>query len=78
MAHVIVWDLEAILDLEGFAAANGLEKKTDEEIRDELGDKFPTTSITRSPYPAISESSKSIFDRRAASHNLFRIGLVFW
>lgn len=38
---VIVWDLETIPDLKGFAAAKGLEGKTDDEIRAELGDKFP-------------------------------------
>jgi predicted PolB exonuclease-like 3'-5' exonuclease len=41
MPHVVVWDLETIPDLQGFAAANGLEGKTDEVIRAELGDKFP-------------------------------------
>ncbi len=40
-ASVIVWDLETIPDLEGFAAAQGLVGKSDEEIRAALGDKFP-------------------------------------
>lgn len=39
--HVIVWDLETIPDLKGFAAANGYDGKTDDEIRAALGDKFP-------------------------------------
>jgi hypothetical protein len=39
--HVIVWDLETIPDLKGFAAANGYGGKTDDEIRAALGDKFP-------------------------------------
>lgn len=38
---VIVWDLETVPDIRGFAAANSLVGKTDEEIREELGDKFP-------------------------------------
>jgi 3'-5' exonuclease len=38
---VIVWDLETVPDLRGFAAANGLAGKTDEEIREAIGDKFP-------------------------------------
>jgi predicted PolB exonuclease-like 3'-5' exonuclease len=38
---VIVWDLETVPDLRGFAAANGLEGKTDEEVRETIGDKFP-------------------------------------
>ena len=38
---VIVWDLETVPDLRGFAAANNLTGKTDEEIRAAIGDKFP-------------------------------------
>jgi 3'-5' exonuclease len=39
--HVIVCDLETIPDLAAFAAANGLEGKSDAEIRDAMGNKFP-------------------------------------
>jgi predicted PolB exonuclease-like 3'-5' exonuclease len=39
--NVIVWDLETVPDLRGFAAANGLDGKTDDEIREAIGDKFP-------------------------------------
>jgi len=38
---VIVWDLETVPDLRGFAAANDLAGKTDHEIREVLGNKFP-------------------------------------
>jgi hypothetical protein len=38
---IIVWDLETVPDLPRFAAANGLVDKTDAEIREALGDKFP-------------------------------------
>jgi hypothetical protein len=38
---VIVWDLETVPDLRGFAAANGLAGKTDEEVREAIGEKFP-------------------------------------
>jgi predicted PolB exonuclease-like 3'-5' exonuclease len=38
---VIVWDLETVPDLRGFAAANGLTGKTDVEVREAIGDKFP-------------------------------------
>jgi 3'-5' exonuclease len=38
---VIVWDLETVPDLRGFAAVNGLAGKTDEEVREAIGDKFP-------------------------------------
>jgi 3'-5' exonuclease len=39
--HVIVWDLETVRDIAGYAAANGLTGKLDEEIREALGNKFP-------------------------------------
>ena len=41
MPHVIVWDLETIPDVSGFAVANGLLDKTAEEVRELMGDKFP-------------------------------------
>ena len=41
MSNVIVWDLETVPDLNGFAAANGHVGKSDDEVRAELGDKFP-------------------------------------
>src|SRR6516164_5229317 len=41
MSNVIVWDIETIPDLKGFAAANGHVGKSDDEVRAELGDKFP-------------------------------------
>jgi predicted PolB exonuclease-like 3'-5' exonuclease len=38
---VIVWDLETVPDLGGFAAANNLVGKTDADIRAALGNQFP-------------------------------------
>src|SRR5262245_19110474 len=38
---VIVWDLETVPDLAGFAAANRLVGKSDVEVREAMGDKFP-------------------------------------
>src|SRR6478752_7842169 len=38
---VIVWDLETVPDLAGFAAANNLTGKSDAEVREAIGDKFP-------------------------------------
>jgi hypothetical protein len=38
---VIVWDLETVPDLGGFAAANDLVGKSDMEVREAIGDKFP-------------------------------------
>ena len=39
--NVIVWDLETVPDLPGYAAANDLLDKSDDEIRAILGTKFP-------------------------------------
>ena len=41
MPHVIVWDLETVPDVAGYAAANALTGKSDAEIREALGNKFP-------------------------------------
>src|SRR5262249_28169916 len=41
MNNVIVWDIETVPDIKGFAAANGHFGKSDDEVRAELGDKFP-------------------------------------
>ena len=38
---VIVWDLETVPDLGGFAAANDLVGKSNADIRAVLGNKFP-------------------------------------
>jgi hypothetical protein len=38
---VIVWDLETVPDLAGFAAANDLVGKPDADIRAVLGNQFP-------------------------------------
>jgi predicted PolB exonuclease-like 3'-5' exonuclease len=38
---VVVWDLETVPDLGGFAAANDLVGKSDAEVREAIGDKFP-------------------------------------
>ena len=38
---LIVWDLETVPDLPGFAAANDLVGKSDVEVREAIGDKFP-------------------------------------
>jgi hypothetical protein len=38
---VIVWDLETVPDLGGFAAANDLIGKSDVEVREAIGEKFP-------------------------------------
>jgi predicted PolB exonuclease-like 3'-5' exonuclease len=40
-SHVLVWDLETVPDLRAFAAANDLVGKSDDEISEAMGDKFP-------------------------------------
>jgi 3'-5' exonuclease len=39
--HVLVWDIETVPDIRGFAAAHNLLDKTPEEIRVAVGEKFP-------------------------------------
>jgi predicted PolB exonuclease-like 3'-5' exonuclease len=41
MGKVIVWDIETVPDIKGFAAANGHAGKSEDEIRTAMGDKFP-------------------------------------
>ena len=45
--HVVVWDLETVPDIAGYAAANSLTGKLDKEIREALGNKFQSASTTR-------------------------------
>jgi predicted PolB exonuclease-like 3'-5' exonuclease len=40
-SDVMVWDLETVPDLDGYARANNLLGKTPEEIRSAMGDGFP-------------------------------------
>jgi 3'-5' exonuclease len=40
-SDIIVWDLETIPDLEGYARANNLIGESPEEIRTAMGDDFP-------------------------------------
>jgi hypothetical protein len=39
--NLIVWDLETVPDLGGFAAANDLVGKSEVEVREAIGGKFP-------------------------------------
>jgi hypothetical protein len=41
MPHVLVWDIETVPDLRGFAAANGLDGQSDDDVRAAICDKFP-------------------------------------
>jgi hypothetical protein len=46
-SYVIVWDLETVPDLRGYAAANDMSASTDEEVREAIGDKFPKRVFRR-------------------------------
>jgi hypothetical protein len=63
---VIVWDLETVPDLAGFAAANDLVGKSDVEVREAIGDKFP-----KHIYHSIVCIGRRK-DREAAHHGLLR------
>jgi len=39
--NVIIWDLETVPDLRGYAAANGMSASTNDEVREAIGGKFP-------------------------------------
>ena len=39
--NVIVWDIETVPDLRGYAMANALSYKSDDELRAIVGTKFP-------------------------------------
>ena len=41
MLHVLVWDIETMPDLRGYAAANALDGKSDDEVRATMGGMFP-------------------------------------
>ena len=58
--HVIVWDLETVPDIAGYAAANGLIGKSNEEIREALGNSSQSTSTTRLSVSARSSLIKSV------------------
>jgi predicted PolB exonuclease-like 3'-5' exonuclease len=70
--NVIVWDLETIPDLKGFAAANGHEGKSDDEIRVAMGDKFPKhiyhSIICIGALVALREDSRWAIDALGAPH----------
>ena len=43
--NIIVWDLETVPDLAGFAGANDLVGKSDVEVREAMGEKFPKHNL---------------------------------
>jgi predicted PolB exonuclease-like 3'-5' exonuclease len=49
MAHVLVWDIETVPDLRGFAAANDLEGKSDDEVCAAMGVLLPLNNLCNQP-----------------------------
>lgn len=41
MSTILVWDLETVPDLDGYARANSLTDKSPDEVRAAIGDEFP-------------------------------------
>jgi hypothetical protein len=41
VSNLIVWDIETVPDLKGFAAANGHDGAGDDEVHAAMGDRFP-------------------------------------
>jgi 3'-5' exonuclease len=71
-ANLIVWDIETVPDLLGFAAANGLSGKSDEEVRAALGEKFPKhiyhSIVCIGALVAHRESDRWVVDALGAPH----------
>jgi predicted PolB exonuclease-like 3'-5' exonuclease len=68
----IVWDLETVPDLGGFAAANDLVGKPDADVRADLGNKFPKhiyhTIVCIGALVAHRESDSWVIDAFGAPH----------
>ena len=69
---VLVWDLETVPDLAGFAAANELVGKPEADIREVLGNKFPKhiyhTIVCIGALVACRESDRWAVDALGAPH----------
>jgi len=72
MSNLIVWDIETVPDIKGFAVANGRDGKSDHEIRAEMGDKFPKhiyhSIICIGALVAHREDSRWVVDALGAPH----------
>lgn len=69
MTYVIVWDLETVPDLTAYAAAKALDGKSEVEIREALGEKFPKLI-----YHSIVCIGALIAERREASWHVLAAG----
>jgi hypothetical protein len=60
MPHVIVWDLETVPDIAGYAVANDLTGKSDRKSERHSATSFQSTSTTRLSVSARSLLIKSL------------------
>src|SRR5438876_9524503 len=72
MSSIIVWDIETVPDIKGFAAANGYDGRGADEIRAAMGDKFPKhiyhSIICIGALVAHQENGRWIVDALGAPH----------
>ena len=70
MSSVIVWDLETVPDLRGFAAANDLEGKSDDEIRAIVEEKLKEVELENEGEKMPSELSGGMLKRAGLARAL--------
>ena len=72
LAAIIVCDLETVPDLAGFAAANDLVGRSDVEVREAIGDKFPKWNpmISRVPSSSVEAGLPATRNCSAISRNV--------
>ena len=59
MPHVLAWDIETVPNVSGYAAANGLEGKSDDEIRDANGRQISQATDQKHSIHCMPKSTKS-------------------
>jgi hypothetical protein len=58
MPHVLAWDIETVPNVSGYAAANGLEGKSDDEIRDANGRQISQAHRSKTFDPLLAEEQQ--------------------
>ena len=58
MPHVLAWDIETVPNVSGYAAANGLEGKSDDEIRDANGRQISQATDQKHSNPLLAEEQQ--------------------
>jgi len=59
MPRVLAWDIETVPNVSGYGAANGLERKSDYEIRDANGRQISQATDQKHSIHCLPKSSKS-------------------